>query len=80
VEVETERKPQTAVTTYRPVFTSPVFTQPTTGYNYEAPLPEEQLILTRPSTPAPGLPTLYGPPSLSRRRGRKLKRRKNQRT
>jgi len=65
-ETETDVKPGTAVTTYRPVFTSP------SGYSYPVPSKEDQLTIFRPSTPAPGLPTLYGPPSPGRRgRGKK---------
>jgi len=76
-ETESSRQPQTEVTTYRPVFTSPLPIRTTTGYQYSPPPPEVQLIPLRPQTPRPELPTLYGPPSLgkSRRKGRKQRRR-----
>jgi len=66
-ETESDVKPGTAITTYRPVFTSP------SGYSYPVPVKEDQLSISRPSTPAPGLPTLYGPPSSGRRKGRRRK-------
>ena len=68
----TPRPTPPAPTTYRPSFTTPITT---TGYNYETPAPDVQLVINRPSTPDPGLPSLYGPPAPARRgRGRKGRR------
>ena len=64
--IKTTRRPTTppAPTTYRPSFTTP---ETTTGYSYEAPAPDVQLVLNKPNRPAQeGLP-LYGPPAPVRR-------------
>jgi len=55
-----------APTTYRPAFT-PLIPKVTTGYTYDTPPPDLQLQFDKPSTPKPGLPFLYGPPSRGRR-------------
>ena len=56
IKVDTEPLP----TTYRPVFITP-----SEGYTYSTPPTLLQMIFDKPSTPPPGLPVLYGPPTQS---------------
>lgn len=67
-EEESEQLPQSVPTpTPAPVPTpAPAPIKTTAGYNYE--IPDIQLEITKPSRPAPGLPTLYGAPPPGRKR------------
>jgi len=46
----------------------PAPTTKPSGYNYPIPDPSLQLTISRPSTPRPGLPTLYGAPPLGKKK------------
>ena len=53
------------VTEPLPTTYSPVFITPSEGYTYSTPPTLLKMIFDKPSTPSPGLPVLYGPPTQS---------------